>query len=68
MSQDQQVTTDRTEAEDDCDISAKPEFESLSLHEKVDYLRQKQEEELLALQNERLDLLSSRLAKERPVP
>ncbi len=68
MSRDQQVTTGRTEAEDDCDISAKPEFESLSLHEKVDYLRQKQEEELLALQNERLDLLSSHLAKEHPVP
>jgi uncharacterized membrane protein len=63
MSQNRQSFRDRQAAEHDYEVNLKAEVEILLLHEKMDLLRQKQWEELLAIQKQQLDLLATVLAK-----
>ena len=58
MSQNRQSEKDRLNAEHDYEVNLKAELEIMLLHEKVDLLREKQWEELLALQQQQLTLLA----------
>jgi uncharacterized membrane protein len=57
MSQNRQAAKDRADAEHDYEVNLKAELEIMALHEKMDALREKQWEELLALQRDQLDIL-----------
>ena len=57
MSQNRQAANDRANAEHDYQVNLKAELEIMSLHEKVDTLREKQWEELLAMQQEQIQIL-----------
>ena len=59
MSQNRQAANDRANAEHDYQVNLKAELEIMSLHEKVDTLREKQWEELLAMQQEQIRILIS---------
>jgi uncharacterized membrane protein len=59
MSQNRQGEKDRQDARNDYEINLKAELEIMSLHEKMDALKVKQWEELIALQQEQIRLLSS---------
>ena len=58
MSQNRQASKDRLSAEHDYEVNLKAEIEILTLHEKIDSLREKQWSELLSIQQEQLSLLS----------
>ena len=58
MSQNRQGEKDRVRAEHDYEVNLKAELEIMLLHDKVDLLREKQWEELLALQQQQLKLLA----------
>jgi len=58
MSQNRQSKQDRLTAEHDYEVNLKAELEIMLLHDKIDLLREKQWEELLAIQKEQLNLLS----------
>ena len=58
MSQNRQSQKDRLTAEHDYEVNLKAELEIMLLHDKIDLLREKQWEELLAIQKEQLNLLS----------
>lgn len=58
MSQNRQSYKDRLSAEHDYEVNLKAELEIISLHEKLDALREKQWSELLSIQQEQLKLLS----------
>ena len=58
MSQNRQSQKDRLTAEHDYEVNLKAELEIMLLHDKIDLLREKQWEELLAMQREQLNLLS----------
>ena len=64
MSQNRQAAKDRIGAEHDYEVNLKAELEILGLHEKVDSLREKQWQELVAMQQEQIRLLT-RLLEER---
>jgi uncharacterized membrane protein len=57
MSQNRQAVNDRAHAEHDYEVNLKAELEIMSLHEKMDTLREKQWEELLAMQQEQIRIL-----------
>jgi uncharacterized membrane protein len=57
MSQNRQAEKDRMDAHHDYEINLKAEMEVMSLHAKVDHLRDQQWAELVALQTRQLDLL-----------
>ena len=57
MSQNRQAEKDRLEAHHDYEINLKAEMEVMSLHSKVDHLRDQQWSELVALQTRQLELL-----------
>ncbi|HSV52767.1 MAG TPA: DUF1003 domain-containing protein [Burkholderiaceae bacterium] len=59
MSQNRQSQKDRATAEHDYEVNLKAELEIMLLHEKIDVLREKQWEELIALQQRQLQLLSN---------
>ncbi len=59
MSQNRQGEKDRLDARNDYEINLKAELEIMSLHEKMDALKVQQWEELIALQQEQIRLLSS---------
>jgi uncharacterized membrane protein len=59
MSQNRQAEKDRIGAEHDYEVNLKAELEIMLLHEKIDVLREKQWEELLAIQTEQLKLLKA---------
>jgi len=61
MSQNRQATKDRLSAEHDYEVNLKAELEILSLHEKMDLLREKQWDELISIQQEQLSILSQLL-------
>jgi uncharacterized membrane protein len=63
MSQNRQSERDRTAAEHDYEVNLKSELEIMLLHDKIDLLREKQWEELLAIQKEQLELLATVIAK-----
>ena len=58
MSQNRQAYKDRLSAEHDYEVNLKSELEIMTLHEKMDLLREKQWSELISIQKEQLRLLS----------
>jgi uncharacterized membrane protein len=58
MSQNRQAYKDRLSAEHDYEVNLKAELEIMTLHEKIDQLRDKQWSELISIQQEQLKLLS----------
>ena len=58
MSQNRHAAKDRVAAEHDYEVNLKSELEILALHQKVDTLRQKQWEELVAMQMQQIALLT----------
>ena len=59
MSQNRHAERDRVNAEHDYEVNLKAELDILLLHRKLDLLREKQWEELLAMQKEQLEHLQS---------
>jgi len=59
MSQNRQGEKDRQDARNDYEINLKAELEIMALHEKMDALKVKQWEELIALQKEQIRMLGS---------
>jgi len=57
MSQNRQAYKDRLSAEHDYEVNLKAELEIIGLHEKLDSLREKQWNEMMAIQQEQLKLL-----------
>jgi uncharacterized membrane protein len=57
MSQNRQSHKDRLSAENDYEVNLKAELEIITLHEKVDSLRQEQWKDLISTQEEQLKLL-----------
>jgi len=57
MSQNRQATKDRLSAEHDYEVNLKAELEILTLHEKMDLLKDKQWSELISIQQDQLKLL-----------
>jgi uncharacterized membrane protein len=64
MSQNRQGVKDRLDAAHDYEVNLKAELEILSLHEKMDELREKNWAELITMQQEQIRLLTQ-LMKER---
>ncbi|MGQ9572363.1 MAG: DUF1003 domain-containing protein [Dehalococcoidia bacterium] len=62
MSQNRQEARDRLRAEHDYEVNLKAEMEVQELHQKLDGLRRKQWDDLLALQKQQIDLLQAQLA------
>jgi uncharacterized membrane protein len=58
MSQNRQAYKDRLSAEHDYEVNLKAELEIMTLHEKIDLLREKQWSGLISIQQEQLRLLS----------
>jgi uncharacterized membrane protein len=58
MSQNRQAYKDRLSAEHDYEVNLKAELEIMTLHDKMDLLREKQWSELISIQQEQLRLLS----------
>jgi len=63
MSQNHQSEKDRISAEHDYEVNLKAEPEIMLLHEKMDLLREKQWDELIQIQKQQLELLSSMTQK-----
>lgn len=63
MSQNRQAAKDRLDASHDYEVNLKAELEILSLHEKLDALREQQWRELIELQQEQIQLLTELLEK-----
>jgi uncharacterized membrane protein len=57
MSQNRQSTKDRISAEHDYEVNLKAELEIMTLHEKIDLLREHQWSDLIKIQAEQLELL-----------
>lgn len=57
MSQNRQAYKDRMSAEHDYEVNLKAELEIMTLHEKIDLLREQQWTELISMQQEQLRLL-----------
>ena len=62
MSQNRQSVKDRLDAAHDYQVNLKAELEILSLHEKIDELRESKWSELVAMQQEQIKLLTRLLA------
>jgi uncharacterized membrane protein len=58
MSQNRQAAKDRVDAAHDYEVNLKAELEILTLHEKIDTLREQQWAELVGMQQEQLRLLT----------
>jgi uncharacterized membrane protein len=65
MSQNRHSEKDRLNADHDYEVNLKAELEIMLLHEKLDALREKQWEELLAIQKQQLNLLGALKAASR---
>ncbi|NRR29425.1 DUF1003 domain-containing protein [Oxalobacteraceae bacterium] len=64
MSQNRQSQKDRYNAEHDYEVNLKAELEIMLLHKKIDGLREQQWEELLAIQQNQIELLTSLLERD----
>jgi len=62
MSQSRQEARDRIRAEHDYEVNLKAEIEIQQLHEKLDELRERQWNDLLAIQKQQVDLLEAQMA------
>jgi uncharacterized membrane protein len=58
MSQNRQAAKDRLDAAHDYEVNLKAELEILSLHEKLDNLREQKWEDLIRIQQEQIELLT----------
>lgn len=58
MSQNRQAQKDRLSAEHDYEVNLKAELEIMLLHEKLDHLREVQWRELMAIQQQQIDMLA----------
>ncbi|WZO98077.1 DUF1003 domain-containing protein [Isosphaeraceae bacterium EP7] len=67
MSQNRSAAKDRVAAEHDYEVNLKAELEILALHQKIDSLMREQWIELVAMQQEQIQLLT-RLIEERRLP
>jgi len=67
MSQNRQGVKDRLDATHDYEVNLKAELEILSLHEKIDELREMKWTELITMQQEQIRLLTQ-LLKQRNSP
>jgi uncharacterized membrane protein len=65
MSQNRYAAKDRVAAEHDYEVNLKAELEILALHQKVDTLREKQWMELVAMQQEQIQLLTKLLEQRK---
>lgn len=65
MSQNRQAARDRLDAAHDYEVNLKAEIEIMALHEKLDQLRTREIEALLARQQEQIDLLARLLREGR---
>jgi len=68
MSQNRHSERDRLSAEHDYEVNLKAEMDITLLHEKLDRLREKQWEELMAIQNQQLRLLAHLKPEKAPGP
>ncbi|WP_163995123.1 DUF1003 domain-containing protein [Pyxidicoccus caerfyrddinensis] len=66
MSQNRQALRDRRQADQDYRVNLKAELEVATLHEKLDHLMHMQWERMLELQQLQVELLTERLAHDRP--
>ena len=66
MSQNRQAQKDRIDAAHDYEVNLKAELEIMALHEKLDALRQNQWLELIALQQQQIDLLKKLAGESNP--
>jgi uncharacterized membrane protein len=57
MSQNREAEKDRLSAEHDYEVNLKAELEIMALHEKIDLLREKQWNELMAVQQDQIKQL-----------
>jgi uncharacterized membrane protein len=62
MSQNREEARDRIRGEHDYEVNLKSEIEIQQLHQKLDELRERQWNELLAIQKQQIDLLEAQLA------
>lgn len=65
MSQNRQAAKDRLDAAHDYEVNLKAELEILSLHEKIDELREKKWLNLIELQQRQIELLEELLEKKK---
>ena len=65
MSQNRQADKDRLSAQHDYEVNLKAELEIMALHEKMDMLREKQWDDLIAIQQKQLDLLGQLYANQK---
>lgn len=65
MSQNRQSAKDRAEAEHDYEVNLKAEIEIMALHEKLDELRARDIEGLIARQQEQIELLQRMIQEKR---
>lgn len=68
MSQNRQAAKDRLAAANDYEVNLKAELEIMNLHEKIDDIRQRQLEELIARQSESVNELRQLVLKLTPEP
>lgn len=66
MSQNRFAAKDRLAAEHDYEVNLKAELEILALHRKIDTLREQQWVELVAMQQQQIELLTQLLQKREP--
>ncbi|MEN9503109.1 MAG: hypothetical protein RI964_2394 [Pseudomonadota bacterium] len=66
MSQNRQAAKDRLDASHDYEVNLKAEWEIMALHEKMDALREQQWQELVAMQQEQIRLLTALLQQQTP--
>lgn len=67
MSQNRQSLKDRLDAAHDYEVNLKAELEILSLHEKIDELREMKWAELITMQQEQIRLLTHLMKEGKPV-
>lgn len=68
MSQNRHSERDRVNAEHDYEVNLKAELDIMLLHEKMDQLRERQWEDLLAIQQKQLSILADLTKKRSPAP
>ena len=68
MSQNRQAAKDRLDASHDYEVNLKAEWEIMALHEKMDALREQQWQELVAMQQEQIRLLTALLQQSGQQP
>ena len=63
MSQNRQAAKDRADAEHDYEVNLKAELEIMTLHEKIDSLRQQHLEQILKHQQDQFEMIKKLMEK-----